>query len=137
LDRFVSAKGIRAGWLHDISKYRALLRKKDALCDEKIHEYLLDHAVHRLKNIDIMNLFNGLIISGTLLALMLGGWAFVRKTVYKSYEAPNTPATILFSITFAFSAFLLELLVLEVTDALDAGCVEQKPVLSCSLEFLL
>ncbi len=64
-------------------------------------------------------LFDAILVVVSFIFLFISGWAFVSKSVYSGKEKRSLIASALFSVTFAFSAVIFELLVCEVTDSLD------------------
>lgn len=62
---------------------------------------------------------DGLLVLASFSVLFISGWIFVSKNVYSENEKRSRVASGLFSVTFAFSAIIVELLICEVTDSLD------------------
>jgi hypothetical protein len=60
---------------------------------------------------------------GSLAALLVAGWLFLRSTILRSYDAPhrrNALVQLLFAAVFALSANLLQLLIFEILDLMDS-----------------
>eukprot|EP00873_Tetraselmis_striata_P001407 jgi/Tetstr1/421671/TSEL_012610.t1 len=61
-----------------------------------------------------------LVVAGSLAALFGAGWAFLRlNLLYNDFEEQSTVVQALFSLVFALSSNLLELVIFEVTGALS------------------
>lgn len=60
---------------------------------------------------------------GSLLALTGAGWAFLRSTILRDYDAAHRkdhrPAQLLFAAVFALSANLLQLLICEILGVME------------------
>ena len=70
-----------------------------------------------------MAMIDVLILFASCAGLFVGGWVFLNRSVYTTYEKRSVTATCLFSVVFTLSALMLELLVFEVTDTLSPRCV--------------
>lgn len=60
--------------------------------------------------------------AGSLAALMVAGWAFLRSTTLRDYDAShrrNLVVQLLFAAVFALSANLLQLLICEIMGVMD------------------
>ena len=64
-------------------------------------------------------IFDSILVLVSFLVLFVSGWIFVSKSVYTEKEKRSLIASGLFSLTFAFSAIIVELLICEVTESLD------------------
>eukprot|EP00887_Chlorella_sp_A99_P004233 scaffold15.g4233.t1 len=62
-----------------------------------------------------------LLSGASLLALGLGGWWFLDRSIYRDHEERNVGAVALFAAVFALSANLLELLLCEILGLMDPG----------------
>lgn len=63
--------------------------------------------------------FDSVLVVASYATLFVFGWVFVSKRVYSGNEKRSLVASGLFSLTFAFSAVIVELLICEVTDTLE------------------
>lgn len=62
--------------------------------------------------------------AGSLGALLLAGWLFLRSTILANYDAShrrNAPVQLLFAAVFALSANLLQLLICEILGMMEPG----------------
>ena len=65
-----------------------------------------------------------LIAAISIAALFIAGLKFLEHSVYRDYENRSPAAHVLFSLLFALSAFMLELLVFENVGYMDSGWVK-------------
>ncbi|CAL8143720.1 unnamed protein product [Orchesella dallaii] len=68
-----------------------------------------------------MGLFEDtVIILGSQVVFFFGGWIFFVKQLFKDYEVHHTLVQLIFSITFALSCTLFELIIFEILGYLDS-----------------
>ncbi|KAK5972173.1 hypothetical protein GCK32_011161 [Trichostrongylus colubriformis] len=48
------------------------------------------------------------------------GWLFFMKQLFKNYEVRNRVVQLVFSITFALSCTMFELIIFEIMDVMDS-----------------
>lgn len=52
-----------------------------------------------------------------------GGWVFFMKKLFRDYEVHHHTVQLIFSVTFALSCIMFELIIFEILGVLDAGYV--------------
>lgn len=50
-----------------------------------------------------------------------GGWVFFMKKLFRDYEVHHHTVQLIFSVTFALSCIMFELIIFEILGVLDAG----------------
>ncbi|CAI5446047.1 unnamed protein product [Caenorhabditis angaria] len=55
---------------------------------------------------------------GSLILFFATGWLFYTKQLFKNYEVHNRTVQVIFSLTFAFSCSLFELIIFEIADVM-------------------
>lgn len=66
---------------------------------------------------------------GSLAALLVAGWLFLRSTILQNYDAShrrNLVVQLLFAAVFALSANLLQLLICEILGMMEPGSVREE-----------
>ncbi|UMM25765.1 hypothetical protein L5515_005451 [Caenorhabditis briggsae] len=58
------------------------------------------------------------VMLGSLIVFFATGWLFYTKQLFKNYEVHNRTVQFIFSLTFAFSCSLFELIIFEIADVM-------------------
>lgn len=62
------------------------------------------------------------ILLATQVLFFIFGWVFFMSKLYKDYEVKRPGVQIVFSLTFALSCTMFELVIFEILGVLDGGC---------------
>ncbi|XP_035825193.1 Golgi pH regulator isoform X2 [Aplysia californica] len=66
-------------------------------------------------------LVDSLLMVVSLILFLFGGWVFFLKQLYKDYEVHHSVVSLVFSVTFALSCIMFELIIFEILGVMESS----------------